>query len=128
MSDLVESLRRILAGIPGLQVAILFGSQASHTAGRESDVDLAVLLDAPLPSAQKRSIIESVAAELGLPVDVVDLYSAPEPILGEVLRGVRLLGDDAAYARLMTKHVLNAADFLPLRQRILDERRAEWIG
>jgi predicted nucleotidyltransferase len=82
MRHLNESPRRILASVPGLEVAILFGSQASRTAGRESDVDLALLLDAPMSPEQKRNIIESIAAEVGSPVDVVDLYSAPEPILG----------------------------------------------
>jgi predicted nucleotidyltransferase len=127
MSTPIQSLRRALANIPGLEVAILFGSQASRTARWESDVDLAILLDKPMSADQKRNIIEAVSTEVGCPVDVVDLYGAPEPVLGQVLRGERLLGDTAAYARLMNRHVLNAADFLPLRQRILDERRAEWI-
>jgi hypothetical protein len=38
-----------------------------------------------------------------------------------------LLGDDATYARLLTKHLINSADFAPLQQRILDERRNAWI-
>nr|HQU61592.1 hypothetical protein [Nitrosomonas sp.] len=32
------------------------------------------------------------------PVDIVNVNEAPEPILGEVLKGQRLLGDDTAYA------------------------------
>jgi len=58
----------------------------------------------------------------------MDLYHAPEPVLGEALKGVRLLGNAAAHAQLVTRHVLNAADFLPLRERILTERRSAWIG
>jgi hypothetical protein len=60
-------------------------------------------------------------------VDIVDLYHAEEPILGQVFKGTRLLGDDATYARLLTRHLLNTADFVPLRQRILAERRNAWI-
>ena len=41
--------------------------------------------------------------------------------------GRRLLGDNATYAALLTRHLLNAADFLPLQQRILKERRDAWI-
>lgn len=128
MNHLAETLRHLLARIPGIVVAILFGSQASGTATADSDVDVAILLDRPLSPDLKRAIIEHVSAHAGRPVDVVDLHGAPEPVLGEALKGERLLGDDDAYARLMTKHVLNVADCLPLRQRILDERRKGWIG
>ena len=48
---------------------------------------------------------------------------AGEPLLGEVLKGRRLLGSDTSYARLITRHLLDAADFLPYRERILSERR-----
>ena len=44
----------------------------------------------------------------GRPVDIVDLYYAAEPILGQVFKGRRLLGDDATYANLLTKHLINA--------------------
>jgi len=40
---------------------------------------------------------------------------------------MRLLGDDATYAGLLTKHLINTADFVPLQQRILAERRSAWI-
>lgn len=127
MTPIEDSLKRILSKHSGLRLAILFGSQAAGVANPDSDVDVAVLLDARITPAQKQEMIESISAELGRPVDIVDLFDKPEPVLGEVLKGVRLLGDNAAYARLLTAHVINAADFLPLRQRILDERRAAWI-
>jgi len=58
-------------------------------------------------------------------VDIVDVNEAPDPILGEVFKGQRLLGDDTAYAQLLTRHLLNTA--VPLRERILKERRDRWI-
>jgi predicted nucleotidyltransferase len=127
MDTLTVTLKRLLSDLPGLQLAFLFGSHASGTARPDSDIDLAVLLDLPLTPELKQSLTESVAAELGCPVDIIDLFEAPEPITGEVLKGQRLAGDDMAYARLLTRHVMNVADFLPLRQRILDERRRAWI-
>lgn len=39
-----------------------------------------------------------------------------------------LLGDDATYAKLLTRHLIDSADFLPLREWILAERRKAWIG
>jgi len=56
------------------------------------------------------------------------VYHAPEPILGQVFKGKKLLGDNPTYAALLTRHLLNTADFLPLQQRILAERRAAWIN
>jgi predicted nucleotidyltransferase len=123
-----DPLLRALSGFPEIRVALLFGSRASGHPRVDSDVDLAVLADAPLSAERRASMMEAIAIATGCPVDLVDLYHAPEPVLGEALKGVRLLGDAADQARLVARHVLNAADFLPLRERILAERRAAWIG
>lgn len=123
-----ETLLHALSRFPELRLVLLFGSRASGRARVDSDIDLAVLADAPLTTAQRIAIIEAVGAATGCPVDLVDLFHAPEPILGEALKGIRLRGDAATRARLVTRHVLNAADFLPLRERILSERRSAWTG
>jgi uncharacterized protein len=128
MRDFKESLLHALSAFPELRVVLLFGSRAAGRARAGSDVDLAVLADSPLTAEQRTDIISAVALSVGCPVDLVDLYHAPEPVLGEALKGVRLIGDAAAYARLVSRHVLDAADFMPLRERILRERRAAWIG
>ena len=94
----------------------------------ESDIDLGILADGPLSTAQRIDLVERVAQATGLPVDIVDLHGEPEPILGEVLRGVRLLGSSEEYAQLLYRHVVSVADFLPLRERILRERQNAWIG
>ena len=70
----------------------------------------------------------AIGSALGRPVDIVDLHDAGEPILGQVFKGERILGLDSVYASLLSRHLLNTADFLPLRQRILKERREAWIG
>lgn len=127
MSDLDKQLTRFLLRYPRLELAILFGSQASGSAASESDIDLALLADAPLSSKLKLELVESIGAMFGRPVDIVDLFFAPEPVLGQIFKGTRLLGDDAAYAKLLTKHLINTADFVPLQQRILTERRNAWI-
>jgi hypothetical protein len=64
-----------------------------------------------------------------LPVDLIDLKRTGEPLLGQILKhGVRLMGSDTDYAALLTRHLFDAADFLPYRNRILAERRRAWIG
>lgn len=127
MNTIDELLIQFLSRYPELTLAILFGSQATGRAGAESDIDLALLADTPLTSPRKLQMIEEIGVRFGRPVDIVDLYRAPEPVLGQVFKGKKLLGRNDTYARLLTKHLLNAADFLPLQQRILAERRASWI-
>jgi hypothetical protein len=70
-----------------------------------------------------RPILGQVSEAPAGAVDIVDLYELPEPITGKAMQGVRLVGTDEANARLLPRHLLNVADFLPLRQRLLDERR-----
>ena len=127
MKSLQHQLRHILSDYGELRLAILFGSQAAGNADRDSDIDLALLADAPLDSRLKIELTERISARFGCPVDVVDLYRAEEPILGQVFKGTRLLGDDVTYAQLLTRHLFNTADFVPLQQRILAERRNAWI-
>ena len=118
----------VLNRFPQVHLAILFGSCASGNATAASDVDLAVQADRPLDADLKIRLIEEVAEQLGRPVDLIDLRTAGEPLLGEVLKGRRLLGSDTRLAGLLTRHLLDAADFLPYRERILSERRKQWTA
>lgn len=127
MSTLDKQLARFVACYPQFKLAILFGSQATGDATEQSDIDLALLSNAPISSSLKLELVEQIGARFGRPVDIVDLFFAAEPVLGQVFKGKRLLGDDATYARLLTKHLINTADFVPLQQRILTERRNAWI-
>lgn len=123
-----QQLRTLLGAQPGIRLAILFGSMAKGTARPDSDIDIAVLKNQPLTSQEKTALIAEIANLCGRPVDLIDLKHAGEPLLGEILKGERLLGSNEYYARLLTRHLLDAADFLPLQQRILKERRDAWIN
>jgi len=127
MRTLDKQLARFLSRYAEFKLAILFGSQAMGNATRDSDIDLALLSDAPISSSKKLQLVEQIGAKFGRPVDIVDLFFAAEPVLGQVFKGKRLLGDDVTYARLLTKHLINTADFGPLQKRILTERRNAWI-
>ncbi len=112
-----------------LRLALLFGSQAHGTARTDSDVDLAVAAGHPLQAAELIMLIGELGAATGRPVDLIDLAAAGEPLLGQILtQGVRLLGDSAQQAAWLTRHLIEVADFVPLQQRILNERRRRWIG
>jgi uncharacterized protein len=125
----IASIRKILGSHPDIRLAILFGSMAAGSASAQSDIDLAVDTGRPLEAARKFQLISGLAEALGRPVDLVDLYCAGVPLLGQILRGgVRLKGDNKHYACLLSKYLVDQADFLPYRSRILNERREAWIG
>ena len=126
-SAIDSAVIEVLSRYPQIRLAILFGSAATGKDTAESDLDLAVLTDKPMDSDLKIRIIGDLASRFGRPIDLIDLRTVGEPLLGEVLKGRRILGDDTTYANLITRHLLDAADFLPYRNRILAERRARWI-
>ncbi len=127
--NLDAQLTGLLSGFPRLRAAYLFGSLASGKARPDSDLDIAVLAAGPLGPEEKLALIGALAALTGRPVDLVDLATVGEPLLGQVLlHGRRLLGSDLEHARLIRRHVFEQADFVPYRNRILAERRRAWIG
>ena len=128
MSSVKHQLHALLSRYPEIQLAIVFGSLAMGTQRTDSDLDLALLTTSPMSSAFKLELEALIGSEIGRPADIIDLHTAGEPLQGQVFKGERILGEDAVYASLLSRHLMNTADFLPLRERILNERRAAWIG
>lgn len=57
----------------------------------------------------------------------MDLHDAGPVVLQSALCGRRLVGKgSAANAALLSRAVTDAADFLPVRERILRQRREAW--
>jgi predicted nucleotidyltransferase len=124
-----ERIRRVLEKHPRIVLAVLFGSLARNAADIDSDLDLAVSADRPLDADEKMQLIMDLAEASGRPVDLVDLLTVGEPLLGQIVTGGRRLrGNDSHYALLLSKHLFDQADFMPYRSRILRERRQAWIG
>jgi predicted nucleotidyltransferase len=128
MRDLTPLLADILSREPGLRLALLFGSFADGSAGPDSDVDVAVMFDRALDADRKMRLIENLADRTGRAVDLVDLHRVGEPLLGQVLKGRRLIGTDADFTALTLRHLYDQEDFMPYINRMLAERRREWIG
>ena len=127
--EIDERIRQVLTKHPQILLVVLFGSMAGNTAGVDSDLDLAVSADRPLDVCGKIQLIMDLAEAIGRPVDLVDLFTVGEPLLGQIIAGGRrILGDDERYALLLSRHLLDQADFMPYRNRILRERRQAWIG
>ncbi len=114
---------------PQIELAIVFGSLAGGTQRSESDLDIAVDAGRPLSAEDKARLISELAGRIGRAIDLVDLQTAGEPLLGQIVKhGSRIHGSNAAYAKLIIKNIFDTADFLPYRERILRERRQAWIG
>jgi len=127
--DIDQQIRAVLQGHPGIILAILFGSMAKGTAGPDSDLDLAVYAGQPITAEEKMRLIEDLALQFGRAVDLVDIKTAGLPVMEQIFsRGRRILGSNSLYATLLTRYQIDRADFMPIRQRVLEERRKRWIG
>jgi predicted nucleotidyltransferase len=77
----------------GLDALWLFGSEASGSAGRSSDVDLAGLFRQRPSVLELIDAREALGALLGRDVDLVDFERASPILVMQVLRNGRLLVD-----------------------------------
>ena len=128
MTDLADTLRAYFAGAhpPGVVSAYLFGSHADGTAHRESDVDVAVVLDRRmLPSRPHRSCLavelasELIAATHQNAVYVVALNDvSPELAARVITHGRRLYCADEEADHVFTRTaLLRHADLRPFLER-----------
>lgn len=123
-----EKLTAALETEGDIQLAVVFGSVASDSAGYDSDLDIAIDIGKPMSSNRRKALIDKLARETGRPVDLVDLQKVGEPLLGEIITGgQRILGSREIWANLVSRHLVDQADFLPLRNRVLTERRKAWL-
>ena len=125
----LREVREVLAHIHHITLALLFGSVTAGHARSDSDLNIAVSAPSPLGITQQVALTQALAEKTGRPIDLIDLATAPEPLLGQIVQnGQRILGDDNSYARLIQRHLIEQADFMPYRNRVLAERRMAWIG
>lgn len=120
-----SALQSVLDRNPEYRLSLVFGSVASGKVGPDSDMDIAVDRGRPFTAEERIALIESLAVASGRPVDLVDICLVGEPLLGQIVtKGTRLLGTPDRFAGLVVQHLMDEADFLPLRGRVLAEWRA----
>jgi len=131
-AELVAEVSRVtdfLRQQKGINLAILFGSLSTGNVHRESDMDIAIGKKQPLSAEEKVELISQLALLTGRAIDLIDLSTVGEPILGQILKyGKRLTGTDTAFAELALKNLYAQEDFVPYIERVLKERRQQWLA
>lgn len=127
--SIIAQITDYLAAQSDVRLGLLFGSLASGQTDPNSDVDIAILGDHPLAIERRIDFIEHLACLTGRAVDLVDLATAGVIAVRSAVLGGRVLysRDDTAYPALITRMLLDTADFLPYRERLLQQRRDAWI-
>jgi predicted nucleotidyltransferase len=92
----VDTIRR---SVPGCVAIYLFGSHANGAPTRDSDIDLAVLAEAPLDDEARWSLAQVLARALGRDVDLVDLLRASSVMRVQVLETGNLLFQSDVFRR-----------------------------
>lgn len=120
----VKQLKTALESFSAIKLAIVFGSVATEGNTFDSDLDIAVLQDLPMTAQEKIQIIEKLTQMYGCPIDLIDLKTVGEPLLGQILQhGIQVIGNKTDYAKLISQHVFNVEDFVPYQHRIYQERQ-----
>jgi predicted nucleotidyltransferase len=121
-----DALIAVLGNVGGLVSAYLFGSVASGRAHRDSDVDVAVLLDRErLPTSGERfdlrlRLIGPLQSAILREVDLVVLNEAPPHLARHIMtEGQRLILNDAEQDHAHLRLTLSrAADLEPFLRRL----------
>ncbi len=130
MDPEATQVQAILERHNAIQLAFIFGSTANGKARSDSDLDIGLAATTSLTAAQKLELMDELAVEFGRPIDLVDLTTAPPPILSQILtKGVCILKKDVnLYAALIKKVWYDQADFMPNYNMILQRRRQKFIN
>lgn len=126
--EMHEKVAKALRAEQGVQIALLFGSQASGTALEHSDVDIAVAGDAEFSVDYKITLAASLSRLLNREVDLIDLNATHGTLLCEVLtRGVLLIHrDPALYERLIKRMLAEQEDDTRVASKARLERVQRW--
>ena len=128
--SIATQLEQSLSHVPGVLLAILYGSAATGQLRSDSDIDIAMLLDAPMPADLRISLTQSLSDQLGREVDLLDLHAISGTILKQVLCKGRVVINNDSKARegLFKRRNYYQSDMKPYVTRTLLERQQRVIN
>jgi predicted nucleotidyltransferase len=135
--ELLSRVARALRPLGFVRAALLYGSQASGRARTDSDIDLALLLDAEPDASQRKQVLWTLLGALGTElrsdrIDLVLLNQAPPKLAFHVLKQGRVafVRDPVEFHRFQVRTYSRHADYQPVerRFRLATKRRAESAG
>lgn len=116
-------INSILTKVPDVKLIYLFGSFASGEQHSESDLDIAILPAKALDNLNRWQIAQTLACELNIDVDLIDLNTASTVLCQQVMTQGKLLwgsqNDDnyftvktmSMYQHLQAERSMILADF-----------------
>ena len=117
--------------IPALELVYIYGSVAKHNATKASDLDIAFLAHPSISSVERFHLAQSIAIELDVDVDLVDLAEAGDVLRKEVVvTGQLILGDPLASDLFYVRVIRDYQDHILRMQRIgySDVEIERWIS
>jgi predicted nucleotidyltransferase len=117
--ELVERLRAVLAEVPEVRLAVLFGSAARGQAAPGSDLDVLLALE-PDTDALRRQVSGALVRAVHRDVDVVHAADAKPLLRFEIARdGIMLAArDPSAWTDFKARAMLDWWDWAPYARRI----------
>lgn len=110
------------ANISGLKLVYLFGSYAARTQDKQSDLDIAVLADASIDNVSRWELAQTLACELDIDVDLIDLRFASTVLSQQIIeQGIRLFGTEDEDDKFAIKTMSMYQDLQLERAQILDD-------
>jgi uncharacterized protein len=124
-----DSIVAALSSERDVVIAWVYGSVAAGKHRDDSDLDLALMGRHPFTAERLVELADKTGRVARREVDIVDMSTAHGTILEEVLtRGVRIsCADKGLYEALTKRFIYEQADFMPLYQRLLRERRDRFL-
>jgi predicted nucleotidyltransferase len=112
--DPASAIARVVASMPDVRLAVLFGSVASGRERPDSDLDVGVLLDRDEPGALAALRVR-LERETRRVVDLIDLKSAPPLLRMEIGRRGRVLleREEGAWALFRAHAMIDWWDWEP---------------
>jgi uncharacterized protein len=121
--DLAGAVDLLRERVPGLVLVALYGSQARGDALPDSDVDLALLAEAPIDRWEMLELQAALARRIGAEVDLVDLMTVDDVLRVQVVAHGRTLFERSASerARFEMQALSRYAHLNEERRGILDD-------